>query len=200
MFIQFALDDQNINTRSQAQNRLCKMKNFISGLYHFVIEIIMWFPSHLLRRIICKLLMKSFDSSSAIFRNVDLRSPYRICVGAHTNINKRCVLDGRGGIKIGDNVDIAQETNIWTEQHDYNSPTYKSICKEVIIEDYVWLASRVTVLPGVHIGRGAVVASGAIVTKDVPPLAIVSGIPAKIIGYRKEEALKYHLGDRAWFR
>ena len=144
--------------------------------------------------------MKRFDASSAIYRNADLRSPYRIIVGAHTNINKRCVLDGRGGLKIGDNVDIAQETNIWTEQHDYNSPTYKSVCKEVIIEDYVWLSSRVTVLPGVHIGRGAVVASGAVVTKDVPSLAIVAGVPAKIIGYRKEEALQYHLGDRAWFR
>lgn len=105
-----------------------------------------------------------------------------------------------GGVIIGNNVDIAQETNIWSEQHDYNSSTYKSVCKEVIIEDYVWLASRVTVLPGVHIGRGAVVASGAVVTKDVPPLAIVAGIPAKIIGYRKEEALQYKLGDRAWFR
>ena len=143
--------------------------------------------------------MKRFDASSAIYRNVDLRSPYRIVVGAHTNINEKCVLDGRGGLKIGNNVDIALETNIWTEQHDYNSPTYKSVCKEVVIEDYVWLASRVTVLPGVHIGRGAVVASGAVVTKDVPPLAIVAGIPAKIIGYRKEEALQYHLGDRAWF-
>lgn len=62
------------------------------------------------------------------------------------------------------------------------------------------MASRVTVLPGVHIGRGAVVASGAVVTKDVPSLAIVAGIPAKIIGYRNEEALQYKLGDRAWFR
>lgn len=176
------------------------MKDFISGLYHFIIDIIMWLPCHPLRRLACRLLMKRFDASSAIYRNVDLRSPYRIVVGAHTNINKRCVLDGRGGVIIGNNVDIAQDTNIWTEQHDYNSPTYKSVCKEVIIEDYVWLASRVTVLPGVHIGRGAVVASGAVVTKDVPPLAIVAGIPAKIIGYRKEEALQYHLGDRAWFR
>ena len=176
------------------------MSNFFSGFYHFIIDIIMWLPCHPLRRLSCRLLMKRFDASSAIYRNVDLRSPYRIVVGAHTNINKRCVLDGRGGVIIGNNVDIAQETNIWTEQHDYNSPTYKSVCKEVIIEDYVWLASRVTVLPGVHIGRGAVVASGAVVTKDVPPLAIVAGIPAKIIGYRKEEALQYHLGDRAWFR
>ena len=176
------------------------MKDFISGLYHFIIDIIMWLPCHPLRRLACCLLMKRFDASSAIYRNVDLRSPYRIVVGAHTNINKRCVLDGRGGLKIGNNVDIAQETNIWTEQHDYNSPTYKAICKAVVIDDYVWLASRVTVLPGVHIGRGAVVASGAVVTKDVHPLAIVAGVPAKIIGYRKEEALKYQLGDRAWFR
>lgn len=176
------------------------MKNFISGLYHFIIEITMWLPCHPLRRLACRMLMKRFDASSAIYSNVDLRSPYRISVGEHTNINKRCVLDGRGGLTIGSNVDIAQDTYIWTEQHDYNSPTYRSICKEVIIDDYVWLASRATVLPGVHIGRGAVVASGAVVTKDVPPLAIVAGVPAKIIGYRKEEVLQYQLGDRSWFR
>ena len=73
------------------------MKNFISGLYHFIIDIIMWLPCHPLRRLACRLLMKRFDASSAIYRNVDLRSPYRIVVGAHTNINKRCVIDGRGG-------------------------------------------------------------------------------------------------------
>ena len=55
-------------------------------------------------------------------------------------------------------------------------------------------------LPGVHIGRGAVVASGAVVTKDVSLLAIVAGVPAIIIGYRKEEALQYHLGDIACFK
>lgn len=73
------------------------MKSFISGLYHFVIDIIMWLPCHPLRRLACRLLMKRFDASSTIYRNVDLRSPYRIVVGAHTNINKRCVIDGRGG-------------------------------------------------------------------------------------------------------
>lgn len=160
----------------------------------------MWIPCHPLRRIFCRMMMLNFDRSSAICRNVDIRSPYRIYIGANTNINKRCVLDGRGGLTIGSNVDIAQETNIWTEQHDYNDPMYKSVIAPVIIEDYVWLASRVTILPGVTIGRGAVVAAGAVVTKDVPPLVIVGGIPAKIIGYRKQEALKYKLGDRAWFK
>lgn len=176
------------------------MKEFISGLYHFVLQIIMWIPCHPLRRMTCAIFMRRFGLKSAIYRNVDLRSPYRISVGHCTNINKLCVLDGRGGLTIGDNVDIAQETNIWTEQHDYNSPSYQSVSAPVIIEDYVWIASRVTILPGVTIGRGAVVAAGAVVTKDVPPLAIVGGIPAKVIGYRKEEALQYKLGDRAWFR
>ena len=143
--------------------------------------------------------MKRFEMSSAIQRNVDIRSPYRISVGSHTNINKKSVLDGRGGLTIGNNVDIAQEVNIWTEQHDYNSPVYKSVNKAVVIEDYVWIASRATILPGVCIGRGAVIACGAVVTKDVPPLAIVAGVPAKVIGTRKN-CMEYHLGSRAWFR
>lgn len=176
------------------------MKDFCSGLYHFIIEIIMWLPCHPLRRFFCKILMKKFDKTSFVARKIDFRSPYRISIGAYSNINKNCVLDGRGGLTIGNNVDIAQETNIWTEQHDYNSPSYKAITASVIIEDYVWLASRVTVLPGVRIGRGAVVASGAVVTKDIPPLAIVGGVPAKVIGYRREEALQYKLGDRSWFK
>lgn len=176
------------------------MKAFLSGLYHFIIEFIMWLPCHPIRRWFCSIIMKRFDTSSAIYRNVDLRSPYRIEVGHHTNINKNCVLDGRGGLKIGSNVDIAQETNIWTEQHDYNDPSYNSMVAPVVIEDYVWLASRVTVLPGVTIGKGAVVASGAVVTKDVPTLAVVGGVPAKVINYRKEDALQYKLGSRAWFR
>lgn len=98
-----------------------------------------------------------------------------------------------GGVIIGNNVDIAQEVNIWTEQHDYNSPDFVSIEKPVVIEDYAWIASRATILPGVTIGRGAVVACGAVVTKDVPPLCIVAGVPAKQIGIRKD-VFNYKLG------
>ena len=57
---------------------------------------------------------------------------------------------------------------------------------DIIVEDDVWIGCRVTVLSGVHIGQGAVVAAGALVTKDVPPYAIVGGVPAKVIKYRFE--------------
>ena len=175
------------------------MKEFISGFYHYLIEIIMCLPCHFLRRMVCYFSMSKFDMKSSICRNVDIRSPYRITIGQYTNINKKCLLDGRGGLRIGNNVDIAQEVNIWTEQHDYNSPVYASTSAPVIVDDYVWIASRATILPGVTIGRGAVVASCAVVTKDVPPLAIVAGVPAKVIGQRSD-CMEYKLGTRTWFR
>ena len=101
------------------------------------------------------------------------------------------MLDGRGGeVIIHDCVDIAQETNIWTLEHDVNDNYHKTKAGDVEIFDHVWIASRVTILPGIKIGRGAVIAACSVVTKDVPEKAIVAGIPAKIIGYRNND-LKY---------
>ena len=66
-----------------------------------------------------------------------------------------------------------------------------------MIEDHVWIGTRATILPGVTLGRGCVVAAGAVVTRDVPPLAIVGGVPAKVIGARPDEATHYVLDGRA---
>lgn len=95
-------------------------------------------------------------------------------------------------------MDIAQEVNIWTEQHDYNSSSYEAVASPVVVNDYVWIASRATILPGVTIGKGAVVACGSVVTKDVPDYTVVAGIPAKVIGKRTRD-LTYKLGTRVWF-
>jgi maltose O-acetyltransferase len=109
-------------------------------------------------------------------------------------------LDGRGGsIRIGNNVDIAQETNIWSLEHNPNNDMHMTKSGDVVIDDYVWIASRVTILPGVHVGRGAVIASCAVVTKDVPPMSIIAGVPAKVIGYR-DNKFKYTLNYRPLFQ
>lgn len=84
-------------------------------------------------------------------------------------------------------------------EHDPNSNTHAARWGNVYIEDHVWIASRVTILPNVRIGRGAVIAAGAVVTKDIPPLAIAGGVPAKIIGTRNNE-LKYTLNFHPRFR
>lgn len=160
----------------------------------------MWLPFHCVRLMFLRIFIKKLGRHSAICRNVEIRVMRNVEIGEYSTINKNTLLDGRGGkLIIGNNVDIAQECNIWTMQHDYNSPDYEAVSKPVIIDDYVWIASRCTVLPGVTIGYGAVVGAGSIVTKDVPPYAVVAGCPARIIGQRNRN-LRYHLGKRKWFR
>jgi len=92
-------------------------------------------------------------------------------------------LDGRGGLQIGNEVCLVQ-TTIITSQHDLNSPVFETVFGSVIIEDYAVLFTDSMVLPGIRISRGAIVAARAVVTHDVPSMAIVAGNPAKIIGYR----------------
>lgn len=175
------------------------MKQFFSDLAHFILGILLKVPIHSLRIFLLKFAGMKVGMHSALCRNIDVRCPYRISVGSFTSINKHVVLDGRGGrLIIGSCVDIAQECNIWTLQHDYNSPTYAPIGSDVIIEDYVWLASRVTVLPGVKIGFGSVIGTCSVVTKDIPPMSIAVGVPAKIVG-KRDDCLRYKLGKRGWF-
>ena len=133
-------------------------------------------------------------------RDINILFPSNIIIGNNSVINSKVLLDGRGGnIIIGNNVDIAREVNIWTLEHDPHDDYHRTKGGNVIIEDYVWIASRVTILPNVKIGKGAVIASGAVVTKDVPSMAIVGGVPAKVIGTRKSK-LKYELNYKPLFR
>jgi maltose O-acetyltransferase len=83
-------------------------------------------------------------------------------------------------------------------EHDVHSDTHADKGGDVIIGDHAWIASRVTILPGVRIGDGAVVASNSVVTKDVPSMAIVGGVPARVIGQRRSR-LEYRLHFRPWF-
>ncbi|MDA9555488.1 acyltransferase [Pelobium sp.] len=117
----------------------------------------------------------------------------QIQIGDNCVINPGVLLDGRKGkIIIKNNVDISRDTYIYTAQHDPHSDFHEIKFNDVIIEDYVWVASRVTILPGVKLGKGCVVACGSVVTKDIESMNIVGGIPAKTIGKRKSK-LKYTL-------
>ena len=90
-------------------------------------------------------------------------------------------------IIIGKNVNIGSDVKIYTLQHDYNDECFRVVGGPVIIEDYSWISVRAIILPNVKIGEGAVVAAGAVVTKDVKPYTIVGGIPAKYIGERNRK-------------
>ena len=150
-------------------------------------------PSRRLRLMWIKKKLGGIGSDTSFLMGIELRDAKNIKLGNNCVINKNVLLDGRGGeLIIGNNVDIAQETNIWTLEHDVHDDFHTSKGADVIIEDYVWIASRVTILPGVTIGKGAVIASNSVVTKNVPAMSIFGGIPAKFIGERKSK-LKYTL-------
>lgn len=89
------------------------------------------------------------------------------------------------------NVTIAYDAIIWTLNHDYNAMHYAPKGASVYIGDYAWICCRSIIFPGTTIGEGAIVTSGAVVTKDVPPYTIVGGVPARIIGYREKKQYDY---------
>ncbi|GAA6764491.1 acyltransferase [Flavobacterium johnsoniae] len=110
----------------------------------------------------------------------------RIQIGNNCVINPGVLLDGRvGKIVIGDNVDIARDVYIYTAQHDPHCDYHSIKSGDVIIKDYVWIASRATILPNVILEKGSVIACGSVVTKNVTENTVVGGIPAKVIGVRK---------------
>jgi maltose O-acetyltransferase len=111
-------------------------------------------------------------------------------MGRDSVINQKCRLDNRGGINIGNSVSISAEVCILTADHDLQSSEFSGRTSPVVIGDHVFIGTRAMILPGVTIGRGAAVAAGAVVTRDVEPFAIVAGVPARPIGRRPED-LRY---------
>ncbi|NVN94979.1 MAG: acyltransferase [Bacteroidetes bacterium] len=102
-------------------------------------------------------------------------------IGNHNYING-AFISASSKVVLGNNIKIGPQTMIMdSDFHDTSDHNKEGLSSEIIIEDNVWLGARSTVLKGVHIGKGAVIAIGAVVTKDVPANAIVGGIPAKII-------------------
>lgn len=178
-----------------------KIQHVLYAFYlYFINRWISYFPFHVIRNLFYRGLFKKIGKQNSFLMGFEVRMPSNIEIGNNNVFNKDVFLDGRGGkIIIGNNVDIAQQTNIWTLDHEVNSINHTTIGRNTIIEDHVWIGSRATILPGVTIGKGAVIGSCALVTKDVPPMTIVGGVPAKVIGMRTNE-LNYKLLYRPWFR
>jgi maltose O-acetyltransferase len=137
---------------------------------------------------------------SVIHTKARFYDPRNISIGEDAIIGEFSVLDGRDKLTIGSHVDIASEVMIYNSEHDINDEYFRAKNSPVVIEDYVFIGPRAIVLAGVTVGRGAVIGAGAVVTKDVPPYAIVGGVPAKIIGERRNKDLHYKLGRARWLR
>lgn len=164
---------------------MAMLLNYIRALYYCLVRLISFLPSRTIRYIAySKLCGMEISKSSTIHMVTEVRAPNKIVIKENSIIGNYCILDGREGLIIGKNVNISSGVYIWTQHHDLNSSNFDIIGEQVVIGDFSWVCSKSVILPGVKIGKGAVVASGAVVTKDVEDWSIVAGVPAKKIGDR----------------
>lgn len=166
-------------------------------IIHLVSDLI---PLHFVRRAVFNLAGVKQGPGTTLHMGVHFFEPKGIKIGEDTKIGQKTFLDGRASLTIGDHVDMASEVMIYNSEHDLNSDEFKAVDGEVNIGDYVFIGPRSIILPGVTIGKGAVVAAGAVVTKNVDDFKIVGGIPAQVIGERKNKRLNYRLGRARLFQ
>ena len=159
-----------------------------------------YLPSHLVRNSIYRLAGIKLGRGAIIHMGARFYYPANIVIGVGSIIGDHIFLDGRAKITIGSHTDIASQVMIYNSEHDLSDPSFKATEEPVTIGDYCFIGPRVIIMPGVNIGRGAIVAGGAVVTKDVPAGAIVGGVPAKVIGERPLKDLTYQLGRPRLFQ
>lgn len=179
---------------------IIRINNIFLEFEVFLLHLVGLVPCHCFRRFFYRLAGIKIGKGSTIHTGARFYDPRNINIGEDTIIGESVILDGRDKLTVGSHVDIASEAMIYNSEHDVNDESFSAKNSPVKIEDYVFIGPRVIILAGVTIGKGAVVGAGAVVTKDVPPYAIVGGVPAKIIGERRSKDLHYKLGRARWFR
>lgn len=144
-----------------------------------------------LRALFSELTGKPVDEGFAMFPPFYADCGKNITLGKNVFINSGCSFQDQGGITIGDGSQIGHQVVLATLNHEYAVSKRAGMTPAPIhIGKRVWIGAHATVLPGVTIGDGAIVAAGAVVTKDVPAYTIVGGVPARIIRELTEEERK----------
>jgi len=195
--------DKTGNKLTSKEASIKIVNRFYNYWLDFKLMLLRWtghVPSHLIRRMTYRLAGIKLGKGSIIHMWANFFQPNNIEIGENTVIGDHVFLDGRAKINIGSNVDIASSVFVYNSEHDLESNEFTAREESVTIQDYVFIGPRTIILPGVTLGRGAVVAAGAVVTKDVSPLSIVAGVPAKEIGKRKNKKLNYKLGRARLFQ
>lgn len=143
--------------------------------------------AHVLRRLVCRPLLRETARHIGISEGVDFGHGHRLIMRDHANLGKNCSISGKGIVTVGCHVMMGCDCVIITQNHRYLEEGYGDyIVKDVLIDDHAWIGHRVIILPGVSIGKHAVVGAGAVVSRSVPDYGIAVGNPARVVKYRKD--------------
>lgn len=159
---------------------------YITDFGFFLINLFPPFIKHLFY----KILLKKMGGNVFIDAKVYFRYPGKISIGDDVSINRGCSFYAsyhfkEGTISLGNNIRIGPNVTFFAAGHDYTKINLPDNAAGIIIKDNVWIGGNSTIIQGITIGEGAIIAAGSVVTKDVPPYQIFGGVPAKIIKERK---------------
>ncbi len=153
--------------------RALRLTSKINNTYHSPEE---------LREMMSELIGRPLDDAFGLFPPIYTDCGQNISIGRRTFINMGCYFQDWGGITIGDDCLIGHNCTICTVNHSKDPDQRKDMtCTSVNIGNKVWIGANATILPGVTIGDGAIIAAGAVVTKDVEAKTVVGGVPATLI-------------------
>ena len=190
-----------LDAKSAVNKAIIRIYNYWLDLKLFIIHLVsLHVPFHSVRKLVYLASGVKIGKGTAIHMGCKFFEPKGVVIGEDTKIGNNALLDGRALLFIGNHVDLASEVLIYNSEHDIESSDFSVILEEVSIGDYSFIGPRAIILPGVTIGKGAIVAAGAVVTKSIPDFKIVAGIPATIIGERKNKKLNYKLGRARLFQ
>lgn len=177
-----------------------RLYSYIIDVELLIIRIVGFIPIYFVRYLFYRAAGVKIGKGAHIYMGAQFFYPAGVQIGKGTAVGQNTFLDGRDKLIIGDHVDIASDVMIYNSEHDMNSEDFHAVNNEVEIGDYVFIGPRAIILPGVKIGKGAIIAAGAVVTKDVPEFTMVGGVPAKMITERKNKDLHYKLGRARLFQ
>lgn len=162
--------------------------------------LVIWFLAYMpggmgvsMRALCMPRFLKSLGKNTTLQSGLRVINPEKISIGSNCNFGQGVFITGGGGVHIGDWVGFGPDAKVWSVTHRFDDTEKPWLLqgwetKPVTIHDDVWIGAGAFVMPGVTIGRGAVISALTVVNKSVPEFAIVAGNPGRVIGWRKRPA------------
>ena len=167
-------------------------------IYCFINYFVAYIPSWTLRKILYMAFGMKIGRGSRINMRTTIFSPWKIEIGNDTIINEKCVIDGRGGMKIGNHCSISYGACLYSASHDTSSSTFEAYCKRTTLGKGVWICVNAVILPGSDIHDFAIIGANSVFKGQAKEKGVYVGVPAELVKDRKIEAV--NMKNNFYFR
>lgn len=191
---------QKVSIKNIIPKSINRLKTTLLEFELLLLKYVGFIPIHSIRKLCYILAGINIPLDSNIYMGANFFNPSGITIGHDSLIGTNSFLDGRAPLTIGNHSSLATDVMIYNDEHNIHDPNFSNSFGSVTIGDYVFIGPRSIIMPGITIGDGAVVAAGAIVTKNIPQYEVWGGVPAKKISDRRLKNPNYKLGRAMWFQ